>query len=746
MKLEKIIFGSAGVLIFTAFFLFLFFPTIFLGIDSFFYRDYGVLGYPIIHYHKEAFLTGEIPLWNPLSHCGIPFLAQWGTMTLYPLSLFYLFLPLPWSLSMFCFIHLLIGAAGMYVCVRKLFFNDVAAFFSSICYIFNGITLSCLMWPNYTAALAWLPWVIYSSQAGVSKGGARLIYAIVFASFQMLTGVPEIVIITHLITIAFIFFDWIEHRRNIAQHVFHYCLIIIGMMLIASVQLLPFVDLLMNSHRTAAIDHTKWSMPSWGLANFFVPLFHYFKTYQHTFVQTDQAFLTSYYFPLGALALALYGFLNLDSRRKTLFLFLVFFSIAFALGSNSFIYNFISKIVPVFDKIRYPIKFIILLTFIIPVLSGYGINAIIKSPGKALKTTGSIACLILVVSIVIVWLNKKYPFEYEQFSETFKNTLFRLVILFLFFATLIFSAKNKKHFAIALLTAIALIAVDGMLHMPNFHPKISAEHFKSKLWERSVESKKPSFGDGRVYISPGAEAKLLRSTVQDWTANFIGKRLALWSNLNLLEEIPKVNGALTLQVLEQKILEKALYDTNKAHLNGLLKFLNVKWVTKPGTVVEWTNYTNSMSLIWGGQSVKILEKTNIVDYLCSAEFKPEKEVIVDKDQQNALNLNNYADGSNVLINKVKYSNHRIEIDYECDKPSILTIAQTYYKNWRVRIDGNKTQLIRANYAFQAFVSPSGKHTAVIEYFDLCFITGLAISCASVIFISVFLVQIRRKYA
>src|SRR5712691_9904621 len=62
------------------------FPKVALGLHSFVYRDYGVLGYPFIHYARESFWRGELPLWNPLSNCGAPFLGQWGTMTLYPFS------------------------------------------------------------------------------------------------------------------------------------------------------------------------------------------------------------------------------------------------------------------------------------------------------------------------------------------------------------------------------------------------------------------------------------------------------------------------------------------------------------------------------------------------------------------------------------------------------------------------------------------------------------------------------------
>src|SRR5579871_3241565 len=90
------------------------FPNVISGLETFFYRDYAVFGYPLAAYHKEAFWRGEMPLWNPYNDSGLPFTGQWNTLTLYPLSLFYLLLPLPWSLSVFCQGHLFLAGMGAY--------------------------------------------------------------------------------------------------------------------------------------------------------------------------------------------------------------------------------------------------------------------------------------------------------------------------------------------------------------------------------------------------------------------------------------------------------------------------------------------------------------------------------------------------------------------------------------------------------------------------------------------------------
>ena len=54
------------------------FPKVALGLTTFFFHDAGSLGYPGAFYFQQSILRGELPLWNPYSHCGVPFLAQMG--------------------------------------------------------------------------------------------------------------------------------------------------------------------------------------------------------------------------------------------------------------------------------------------------------------------------------------------------------------------------------------------------------------------------------------------------------------------------------------------------------------------------------------------------------------------------------------------------------------------------------------------------------------------------------------------
>src|ERR1043166_9113742 len=62
------------------------FPGVVLGWRSFFTRDFANFGYPLAWHLQQSYCAGHIPLWNPYNFAGIPFLAQWNTLALYPPS------------------------------------------------------------------------------------------------------------------------------------------------------------------------------------------------------------------------------------------------------------------------------------------------------------------------------------------------------------------------------------------------------------------------------------------------------------------------------------------------------------------------------------------------------------------------------------------------------------------------------------------------------------------------------------
>ena len=138
---------------------------------------------------------------------------------------------------------------------------------------------------------------------------------------------------------------------------------------LAAAQLLPFLDLLAHSQRDKAFADSMWSMPVWGWANFLVPLYRTYLTPLGSYAQPDQYWISSYYLGVGVVALALLavGWV----RRPLVWLLgvLTALCLLLALGPHGLVYSALRKVLPGLGVMRYPIKFVMLPTVLVPLLA-----------------------------------------------------------------------------------------------------------------------------------------------------------------------------------------------------------------------------------------------------------------------------------------------------------------------------------------------------------------------------------------
>src|SRR6266568_239725 len=281
------------------------FPAVVTGQRTFVFGDYGLFGYPLAYFHRQSFWRGEVPLWNPLSDFGLPFLAQWNTLTCYPLSLIYLLFPLPWSLGVYCLFHLFLAGLGMYLLSNQWTSSRLAASVAGTAFAFSGLALHCLIWPNNIAALGWMPWVVLCLDRTAQMGGRNTIIAAAVCAMQMLAGAPEVILFTWTIALLFCLSRCVRAgppRRLPLQRLALVAALVAGL---AAVQLLPFLDLLAHSQRDASQANTECAMPITGWANFLVPLFRCYKSPPGLFFQAGQFWTYSYYLSLFVVAGAL---------------------------------------------------------------------------------------------------------------------------------------------------------------------------------------------------------------------------------------------------------------------------------------------------------------------------------------------------------------------------------------------------------------------------------------------------------
>ena len=130
--------------------------------------------------------------------------------------------------------------------------------------------------------------------------------------------------------------------------------------LLSAAQLLPFLDLLRHSHRTAGFDDNLYAMPLWGWANFFVPLFRMTPDRLGVFTHVEQQWTSSYYPGLAVLALAALAVWRRREPRVWLLASVAVLGVWLAMGKNAFLLDWLKTICPPLGFIRFPIKYVLL--------------------------------------------------------------------------------------------------------------------------------------------------------------------------------------------------------------------------------------------------------------------------------------------------------------------------------------------------------------------------------------------------
>jgi hypothetical protein len=710
------------------------FPSVMLGLEAFVYGDSGQFAYPVAHFLHESFWRGEIPLWNPLNSCGIPFLAQWNTLACYPPSLFYLLLPMPWSFDVFCLGHILFAAMGMYFLARRWTNDRFAAAVAGIAFGFNGLTWQAVMWPHFLAALAWMPWFLLWMDKAWHAGGRAILLAALAGALQMLSGGVEVIIQTWLllgVMCAFQFFRGDVPRGKLIVRTGLIGVLVSGL---SAVQTFPFLDLIAHSQRTSSYGSGGMndiaSMTPAGILDYLVPLFHCARNPQGMFVQLGQSWVTSYYVGIGALALALFALWRVRDRRVWFWTAIVAFSWAVALGESSPVYNLAKWLIPVLGFVRFPVKFVALATFAIPLLAAFGVNRLNATPPDQWQREWirtRILMFALIAAVAAIWLFARFhPAQGEDIAAITENVIGRITALALVLGGVAL-LRRKLDVKLQRVVQVAVLAVlwfDVFTHASNLSPTAPGSVLEPGMvrsffnWDHQLDA-----GVSRALQSRDTFWKIFAMGSKDPGIDTLLRRRALSPDLNLLDDVAKFDGFYSLDLKEHlEIFKRVFFTTNDAP--GLKDFLGISRVSNPTNIFDWVPRDSFLPLVTIGQQPVFTNDTETLTALFNNNFEPRRTIYLPPD---AVGIIHATAQPNVKIISVQFSAQRLEIETESAADAIVSIAQTYYHPWHAYVDGQRVKLWRANEAFQAVEVPAGRHHLTLRYEDTVFYCGAAVS-------------------
>ena len=124
----------------------------------------------------EAFWDGAIPLWNPRSNFGQPFIANPQSAVFYPLHWIFFLFPPVFALKLSLALHLFIAAFSMYGLMRHWRLNPAPALLSAISVAFGTYLIALLEFHSDVATMSWSPLALLLTSrlidAWVKKNGS----------------------------------------------------------------------------------------------------------------------------------------------------------------------------------------------------------------------------------------------------------------------------------------------------------------------------------------------------------------------------------------------------------------------------------------------------------------------------------------------------------------------------------------------------------------------------------------------
>ncbi len=344
---------------------------------------------------------GHVPLWNPHTFAGTPFVAAFQPALYYPLNLHYLVLPLTRSLNLEMALHVYLLGAFMYAWARGRGLSTVAALFAALVVQFSGPYYLNVLAGHlaYLCALAWTPLAFLAVDNAVSKG--RTPWSVVGAlalTMAILAGHPQAVFCTVVVLAPYAVIAAIRAPHRL-RSIGHTAVIFGAPLVLSAPQLCPAIAITPETIRANGLLPplaSSVSLPPENLLTLFVPsLFGDGVLGRYTgrwFFWEVCVFVG-----LAACSLAIYAIVVSKRRERFLWLGLAVFATLIALGRYTPFYS-VWYHVPMVDSFRCPARQSFQAILFLALLSGLGFDTLVKQPRSA--TWWAIGCGTLCAALI----------------------------------------------------------------------------------------------------------------------------------------------------------------------------------------------------------------------------------------------------------------------------------------------------------------------------------------------------------
>jgi hypothetical protein len=570
-------------------------------------------------------------------------------------------------------------------------------------------------------------------------------FAIVYC-FMIFGGHPPTVIQISIITGVYFVFRLISNRKEgkVGFRVLFFTASAGFGLLLASPQLLPFFAYyLQSSTRLTSVistrteNHLHFSALSYLLTPYICGSPTKGFEWLQQFIRDSYNFNERTIF-VGVITLCLSSYAVVFRKRKVVIFYFVLFLICMSVVFGFPTFSKVLALVPGVRDINH-LRLILFICFSLSVLAGFGLEGI-----AAVKRRTRLICMFVVWAVataflvfVIINFGPVLRGENQQAEGLILNQLHILFATLAVFSIISLFPYNRGKM-MPQTAAIVWLSFELLLFGMGYNPSVSRKYYypetegirflkqdKSLFRVASLDGVLPAntamvFG---LYDIRGQDFMNVRSYEE-----FIRGRAGNFFFYSPTEPLPARPETLNVKYL---LTDKERVLPQKPVYKGEISIYRVE------------SFVERAFLVFDYEVMS--ERTAILKKVRSEDFDPLKVVILE--HQPTIVSDSQSDnlpGRQSVVKIISYDSDEVVVEASTEKQGFLVLCDTYYPGWKAYINGERTEIYRANYNFRAVCVPAGESVVRFVYRPASFALGCSLSLGSVIFIIGVFVYSRKR--
>lgn len=742
---------------------------------------HDMIGYYYVYWEavRDALRSGRLPIWEPDTFGGYPFLSQPQQNTFYPPTWINLIVPLRSGVSLYMVFHVWLAAFGMFLFARYMGSRRMPAILAGTGFAFGGL-LAGRLWAGHQpvyAVFIWTPMMLLALAWAVDRRSwaAAVLSGVPFALALLAGHIPSFLYVG-LIWAAFAVYLFItrpDDRFVVARTTV--VAAVVGLTL-AAVQLVPFLQFSAFSGRVAEADYafaTDYSLPPAHLVTLLVPEF-FGEPLEVGYWSVPTFEELTYYAGIVAV-LGIILALRRPTRLSWFYLALIVVGLWLALGRYGVLYELAYRFLPPFRLVRAPGRAAFLYLFAASALLadtlthwrgmpvgerrralqpfwpaalsvfGIGLFAALAATGAVFMsihptdTSGrlwhqiggySLALVVVGIGGVLIWAyltaegqdsNDEKP-DIKPGGTTTEGSAS---------STLHRSSRIRQRSFVIASALILLVVADTWW-------------FSFKMVRIVSSAPDAVWTDGRALID-GVEGRVLPWGIPLFSQN--GAMQVDW---------PSVFGYDSLEPAAHIALASSVPDPRSTAYD----ILGASHVLAEGPLDEFTEGERPLTLIGRQDSAWLYSRARplpiarlvyavemieddaaAIARVHASDFDPATTAILKSPPPCALGP--------VSLGSTDIKAHnptRWEIHTRSDTPALLVLAENAYPGWRVTVDGEPAESLTAYTSVRAVCIPAGDHVIEWVFTPRLYLLGAALTVLAILCVAAAIIMSRRASA